>query len=119
MSLNATRDAVWELVTDTFRWTEWGPSISAVDSTDRYIRKGTRGKVKLPIGIWIPFLITEYEDKKYWSWSILGIKATGHRIEPLGERKSALIFEVPTLAAPYLFICWLAIRRIKFILQHK
>lgn len=118
MSLDATRDAVWELITDTSRWTEWGPSVSAVDSTDRYIRKGTRGRVKLPIGIWIPFLITDYEDKRYWSWSVCGIRATGHRIEPFGERKCAIIFEVPTLAAPYLFICWLAIRRIEIILRH-
>lgn len=117
-SINATQEAVWTLITDTSRWTQWGPSVSEVNSTDRYIRKGTRGKVKLPIGIWIPFLITDYEDKRYWSWSVWGIRATGHRIEPLDEKKCVITFEVPTLAAPYLLVCWIAIRRIESILQN-
>lgn len=116
-SLKATEEAVWTLLTDTTRWTEWGPSVSEVNSTDRFIRKGTSGKVKLPIGLWIPFLITDYEDKRYWSWSVWGIRATGHRIEPLGGKKCIIIFEVPTLAAPYLLVCWIAIRRIENILR--
>jgi len=109
---------IWDIITDTTRWHEWGPSIIAVDCADRNIRKGTRGRVKVRFGIWVPFVITDFDDERYWSWDIWGIHATGHRVEPLDDRSCNIFFEVPTLAAPYLFICWIAIKRIQAILQY-
>lgn len=116
--INVPAKDVWDFITDTTRWPEWGLSVTAVDCNDRYIKKGSRGKVKLPFGIWVPFLITDYEDKMYWSWSVWGIHATGHRTLPIDERRCSLIFEVPAIAAPYLLICWIAIKRIAAILEH-
>ncbi len=116
-ALNTPAQSVWELITNTIRWPEWGPSIIAVDCMDRFIKKGTRGRVKIRFGIWVPFVITHYEDNRYWAWSIWGIHATGHKIEPLDEYRCNIIFEVPTLAAPYLFICWIAIKRIETALK--
>ncbi len=116
-TLHASCEDVWELITNTKRWHEWGPSITEIDCAERYIKKGAHGKVKIPIGIWVPFVITEYEEMRYWSWRIWGVRATGHKIEPLDECRCNIIFEVPTFASPYLFICWIAIRRIKIILE--
>jgi hypothetical protein len=118
-TLNVPAEDVWDFITDTTRWPKWGPSVTAVDCEERFIRKGSRGRLRIPFGIWIPFVITDYEDKKYWSWSIRGIRATGHRIEHLGEGICTLIFEVPALAAPYLIICWIAIRRIQNLLKRE
>jgi hypothetical protein len=116
--LDAPCDMVWDLLTDTTRWHEWGPSIVSVDSVDRYIKKETRGRVKVRFGIWMPFVITDFEDQRYWAWTIWGIRATGHRLEPVDASSCNIFFEVPTMAAPYLFICWIAIKRIKAILEH-
>jgi len=117
-TLNVPSQLVWNLITDTSRWPEWGPSIIAVDSVDRYISKGTRGRVKVRSGIWMPFVINDFHEQEYWSWNIWGIRATGHRVEALGANSCNIFFEVPSLAAPYLFICWLAVKRIEAILQH-
>ena len=117
-TLHSPSADVWDIITDTTRWPEWGPSIIAVDCMDRYIRKGTRGRVKVSLGIWVPFVITDFDDKRYWSWDIWGIHATGHRLEPLDECSCNIFFAVPTLAAPYLFVCRIAIKQIEAILQH-
>jgi len=117
MLMNGSQ-SVWELITDTTRWPEWGPSVTAVVCRDRFIKKGSCGKVKTRLGIWVPFVITHYEDNRYWAWQIWGIPATGHRIEPLDEYRCSLAFEVPAFAAPYLFICWIAINRIEAIIQN-
>ncbi|MFZ5908302.1 MAG: SRPBCC family protein [Nitrospirota bacterium] len=116
--LHASPGEVWDLLTDTSRWHEWGPSVKAVDCMDRYILKGSRGRIKIPLGIWVPFVITDFEDTRYWSWRIFGIQATGHRIEPLDDVSCNLFFSVPALGAPYLILCWIAIRRIEAMLQH-
>lgn len=116
--MNVRQQVVWDLITDTSRWHVWGPSVTAVESEERYIRRGSRGRVKIPFGIWIPFVVTDYEEKRYWSWSIWSIRATGHRIEPYDCNKCTLIFEVPFFAAPYLVICWIAIKRIENLLKY-
>ena len=109
---------VWDIITNTTRWPEWGPSIIAVDCVDRYIRKGTCGRVKTLFGIWLPFVIIDFDDQRYWSWKIWGIRATGHRIEPVDAFKCNIFFEVPSIAFPYLSICWIAIKRIEANLQY-
>ncbi len=117
--LSASSSAVWNFITDATRWTQWGPSVVDVDCKERFIRQGSRGRVKLPFGIWLPFVITDYKDQSYWSWRVLGIQATGHRIEPLGQDRCMLIFEVPTIASIYLLICWIALKKIARILNHE
>ncbi len=110
---------IWELITDTDTWPEWGPSVSAVESENRFIRKGTKGKVKTAGGIWLPFLITEYEEGHFWSWDVVGIPATGHRVESRENGFCLLTFEIPLLAAPYAYICKIALDRIAGILERK
>jgi len=108
---------IWGLLTDTTTWPQWGPSVKAVECGTRFIRQGTEGRVKTAGGIWLPFIVNEYEEGRFWSWKVASIPATGHRIEPRGNGFCQLTFEVPLLAAPYAYICKVALDRIAGILE--
>lgn len=110
-------EALWDLLTDTYRWVEWGPSILEVQCSERYIRSGSRGRVKTAVGIWVPFVVTEFDPGHWWSWRVGGVRATGHRVEPHDARRCRLIFTVPVYGAPYLVVCKIAISRILRILE--
>ena len=108
---------IWELLTDTTTWPQWGPSVKEVECGNRFIRQGTEGRVKTAGGFWLPFIITGYTEGRFWSWKVAGIPATGHRVEPRGDGLCRLTFEVPLLAAPYMYICKIALNRIAGILE--
>ncbi|WP_254274220.1 SRPBCC family protein [Haloarcula marina] len=108
--VDASADAVWDVLTDTERWPDWGPSITAVDTPTRYIAAGTTGRVKTVAGLWVPYEITTCENHR-WTWSVAGIPATGHVVEsrPTG---SVVGFEIPLLASGYAPVCARACGRI-------
>jgi hypothetical protein len=108
---------IWELLTDTTAWPQWGPSVKTVECRDRFIRQGTKGRVKTAAGFWLPFIINGYEEGRFWSWKVAGIPATGHRVEPQEDGNCQLTFEVPLLTAPYAYICKIALERIAGILE--
>lgn len=108
---------LWDLVTDTTTWPRWGPSVQAVECAERFITQGTRGRIRTVGGIWLSFLITGYEEGRFWSWRVAGIPATGHRIRPREDGSCTLTFEVPLLAAPYAFVCKIALDRIAVMLD--
>ncbi len=110
--IHSAAENVWDLLTDTTRWAEWGPSIITVQSEHRYIRAGSKGRVRTILGFWAPFVITEWTHRKYWSWRVFNIPATGHRIEAIDANSCRLVFEVPFWAGPYVIICKLAADRI-------
>ena len=110
--IDSPAEQVWWILTDTHCWPVWGPSVRAVDCTDRYIRTGSKGRVLMAIGLWADFQITAFEEGRYWSWRVYGIAATGHRVQSLGPNRCRVIFEVPLFAAPYVLICKLALQRI-------
>ena len=116
-SINGAASEVWHLIIDTARWPEWGPSVRAVECADRYIRQGSRGRVQTSVGLWMTFQITAYRRESYWAWRVGGLQATGHRVEPLDEFRSCLTFEIPRLAAPYVIVCKMALRRIAALLD--
>lgn len=116
-TIDAPAEAVWELLTDTSRWPEWGPSITRVDCATRFIGAGSRGRVRTITGLWVPFQITHWVDRTYWSWKVLGLPATGHGVEPRPQDRCSLTFTVPAPAAPYLLVCRIAIDRIERILR--
>lgn len=115
--VGAAPKSVWHLLTDTLTWEDWGPTVLAVRSSDRFIKKGSRGQVKTSLHFWVPFEITDFDSGMYWSWRVLGIKATGHRIEPLNESSCRLVFQVPLWAAPYFLVCKIALDRIVRLLN--
>lgn len=111
--------AAWELLIDTRRWPEWGPSVARIDCVDRYIALGSVGRVQTAFGPWLSFEITQFTAGQYWHWQVAGIPATGHRVLSLGTSLCRVFFEVPVLAAPYLIVCRLAAQRIKKILEEE
>ena len=52
--VGASPNRAWDLLTDTFAWEKWGPSIIAVRSSERYIGKGSHGRVKTALRFWEP-----------------------------------------------------------------
>ena len=115
--IQTTPEHLWDLLTDTKRWTEWGPSITAVQFKDRYIHAGATGRIKTVFGIWASFIVNDWEQGRYWSWRVFNIRATGHRIEITKAGDCRLVFEVPLWAAPYVIICRLAAGRIARCLE--
>lgn len=110
---------IWDVLTDTSRWVEWGPSVVAVECADRFIQPGSRGRVRTALGLWAPFAVTEMDDGRYWSWEVFGVRATGHRVGSVGENVCRLVFEVPIFAAPYIIVCRIALHRIARILKSR
>jgi hypothetical protein len=111
LRLSVTRDyraspqSAWDLLTDTTQWPLWGPTVLAVTCTERFIRLGSRGRVQIPIGLWVPFIITEYEHLHFWNWKVAGMRATGHRLIAFDENSCRVVFELPYHWFPYAIVC--------------
>lgn len=103
---------VWDLLVDTSRWAEWGPSVTAVDPPHARIDANTEGRVRSPLGFWIPFTVTEVDEGRTWSWKVAGIPATSHSVRQ-APGGCTVSFGVPLPAAPYALICRRALRRIE------
>jgi hypothetical protein len=107
---------VWDLITDTSQWPRWGPTVKNVQLSERYIRIGSRGQVLTSLGVWLSFVIDEYEHASFWSWKVADIKATGHRVQVTKTGGSNLWFEMPMIAAPYAVVCQMALGGIENLL---
>ena len=110
--INAPLESVWEILTDTWQWPAWGPSVSRVDCPQRYIYSGLQGRLRTAVGIWVSFEITSCEAPVFWNWKVAGVAATGHRLIKLTDCSCELIFELPFVAFPYALICRWAVNRI-------
>ncbi|WP_299263500.1 SRPBCC family protein [Halorientalis sp.] len=105
--LDAPAAVLWDFLTDTERWPEWGPSVRAVDCESRQIATGTTGRVETVGGLQVPFEITSCRNRR-WTWRVGKIPATGHRVE--GERPCRVVFEIPLLASGYAPMCARALK---------
>jgi hypothetical protein len=120
LAVDASVDAVWDVLTDTQRWPDWGPSITAVELTDRrgsshsvrrtavespdrYVSAGSRGRVRVLGAVWLLFEILSCENYR-WTWRVARVPATGHFVEthPAG---SVVGFELPLAAVGYVPVC--------------
>lgn len=118
-TINAPLERVWELLTDTWQWPTWGPSVSRVDCPQRYIHSGLQGRLRTAVGIWVSFEITSCEAPVFWNWKVAGVAATGHRLKKLTDCSCELIFELPFVAFPYALICRQAANRIARLARDK
>lgn len=110
--------AAWDLLVETDRWPEWGPSVTDVDFDGDRIFEGASGRVRLPGGVWLPFEVDSFrapaEDSPgRWTWRIREIPATGHRVERITAQRCRVVFELPLLAAGYAPVCYRALDRIE------
>jgi len=111
-------DAI-DALRDTRTWSEWSPSIGGVESDDRFVREGTRGRVRVA-GAWIPFEVTAFSGRQ-WRWRVAGIPATGHRVEAYaGEPDRCRVgIELPLVAAGYVPVCRRALDRFAALVERE
>lgn len=113
----ADAEIVWNIITDTHLWPQWGPSVSVVECADRFINAKSSGQLQTSLGLWLPFTITGFEDMHFWSWRIGAIEATGHRVRKKGDHQCILTFSMPWWLTPYIVVCNRALRHINKIAE--
>ena len=113
--IDAPAARVWEVLTRLAYWLEWGPSVREVRCDEEVVRQGLVGRLRTPLGVWVPFEVTEVEQGRRWRWRVWGREATGHEVEPLGPTRCLLRFTMPAWALPYALVCEAALRRIDAI----
>jgi hypothetical protein len=111
-TVDAPAGLAWRLLIDTDEWPRWGPSVRAVDAPARCIGPGARGRVQSAAGLWLPFVITDWEPGRAWAWRVAGIPATGHRVAPIGPQRCRVSFLIPRWAPFYRPVCRSALERI-------
>ena len=108
----ASPAAVWSVLTDLDCWPEWGPTVSGATLLDGdELGLGERGKVWTPVGVPLPFTITEFEPGRNWAWQVAGVPATRHSVEP-HDRGAKASMAAPVWAAAYLPVLAIALHRI-------
>lgn len=114
--VHAPPEEAWALLSDPGTWSTWGPTVSAVEPAGEPLRLGLRGRVRTPVGLWLPYEVTAFDPPRSWAWSVLSVPATNHVIAPApgGCRVS---FAVPTPAFAYLAVCRVALERIAALLE--
>lgn len=114
----APATAVWEVLTDVTRWTDWGPPVTGVEYPERTVSPGTGGRVQTFGVVWVPFRV-ETVREFCWTWTVRGFTppADGHRVEDLGDGRSRVVLELPLWAPWYVVTCWLALRNVAGIVE--
>lgn len=109
----APPEVVWGLLVDLDAWPLWGPSVrrAALHDGGRMLGPAMRGTVWTAAGVALPFRVTTFEPGRTWSWTVAGVSATDHRVDPTpgGCRVS---FGVPWWAGAYGAVCAVALGRI-------
>ncbi|MGZ8178022.1 SRPBCC family protein [Williamsia sp. SKLECPSW1] len=111
--------AAWDVIVDLDAWPQWGPSVSGAElDGPGPLAAGSRGRVWTPVGVPLPFEITEFDDGRAWAWRVLGIPATRHEVIPTGDG-CVVSFGVPLWAPGYLAVMALALPRIERLARQR
>ncbi len=114
IEVDAPAAAAWAVLVDLDRWPQWGPSVTdaRLDDGDRWLGPESRGAVRTPVGAWVPFRVTQWDEGRVWGWRVAGIPATVHRVEPAGRDRCRVSIGVPTWSPAYLLVVAIALPRI-------
>lgn len=111
-TIAAPANVVWDLLEDTTSWPAWGPAVAGVDYPARLLQDRARGRIRVRLGLWLPFEVTRFEPGHSFHWNVAGVPGTGHRVRAISANRCELSFEVPVWAAPYALVCKFACERI-------
>ena len=109
--IDAPADAVWNVLIDTDAWPRWGPTVAAAELDGALLTLGATGRVRTPVGVALPFTITDFDPGRRWAWSVAGVPATSHSVEPDGAGCRASM-AAPWWAPAYLPVLAIALARI-------
>ncbi|MBI3214898.1 MAG: SRPBCC family protein [Mycobacterium sp.] len=110
-TIAAPTDVVWRILTDLQAWPRWGPTVAAAELDGHVFEQGATGRVWTPVGIALPFTITDLDPGRSWAWRVAGIPATHHGVQPDGDGCRAWM-SAPVWAPGYLPVLAMALRRI-------
>ena len=109
---NAPAEAVWRVLVDTDAWPKWGPTVAGADLDGDLLTLGATGRVQTPVGVALPFEITDFDPGRRWAWAVAGVPATSHSVEPDGTGCRASM-AAPWWAPAYLPVLVIALQRIE------
>ncbi|MFC3965297.1 SRPBCC family protein [Nocardia jiangsuensis] len=107
----AAPGVVWALLTDLTAWPRWGPTVRGAAIDGGQVVEGARGTVTTSVGVPLPFVITDVDPGRRWSWAVAGVPATSHGVEPSTDGCEAWM-SAPLWAPAYLPVLALALTRI-------
>ena len=113
IEVSAAADEVWSLLTEFDQWPKWDPTVVDVESEATRVAPGVTGRVKTIAGPWIPFEITEVEQRQSWTWKVAGMHATGHAVAAVGYARTLVEFSVPIAFMPYAVVLRAGLRRLQ------
>lgn len=110
----AAPETVWNLLTDLEQWPQWGPSVRRAELLGGATRltADARGTVWTPVGVALPFTVTDFVPGRRWSWTVAGVPATGHEVTEV-PGGCLVRFSTPWWAGAYLPVCAAALARIE------
>lgn len=113
LSISAPPEAAWDVLVDLTAWPKWGPTVSgaALDHPGPLSAK-SHGTVWTPVGVSLPFEITEFVEGRVWAWDVAKVPATRHEVIPT-RRGCVVSFGVPIWAPAYLSVMAIALPRIE------
>jgi uncharacterized protein YndB with AHSA1/START domain len=113
----ASVQAVWKLLVDLDEWPQWGPPIRRAELKPPHqeLTLHATGTVYTWLPVAVPCVVTEFEPGRFWAWTVAGVPATSHRVDPVDDRARVTI-GVPWWSAPYLTVCSIALRRMETML---
>ncbi|ORB29234.1 SRPBCC family protein [Mycolicibacterium parafortuitum] len=110
-TLQAPADTVWQILTDLEAWPRWGLTVNKAELDGAAFELGATGRVWTPLGVPLPFMISELDQGRTWAWNVAGVPATRHGVEPLDDG-SRVWMSAPVWAPAYLPVLSLALHRI-------
>jgi hypothetical protein len=115
--IDAPAADVWRVLTDLDAWPRWGPTVARAElAAPGPVRLGARGRIWTPVGVPLPFEISEFDAGRRWGWKVAGIEATRHGVDPDGTGSVAWM-SAPLWAPAYLPVLAVALRRIEKMLR--
>ncbi|ANE78166.1 polyketide cyclase [Mycobacterium adipatum] len=108
----APADTVWQILTDLQAWPRWGLTVRKAELDGTALLLGATGRVWTPVGVRLPFVISEFDPGRTWGWDVAGVPATRHGVEHLDRGGCRVWMSAPVWAPVYLPVLQIAVQRI-------